>query len=109
MRQLTFASQPSFEKYARKSSREEFLSTMQSVLPWAELEARMAPHYPKAGKGRQPVGLSVMLRIHFLQHWFAAASAGRGMGLAEDAGEQQIPFGNDNKKSKDCGVATADC
>ena len=68
MRQITFACQPSFEKYARKSRREEFLSTMQFVLPWAELEARIAPHYPKAGKGRKPVGLSVMLQIYFLQH-----------------------------------------
>uniref|UniRef100_E6QHU8 Transposase of ISCARN76, IS5 family IS5 group N terminal part n=1 Tax=mine drainage metagenome TaxID=410659 RepID=E6QHU8_9ZZZZ len=80
MRQLTFATQPSFEKYARKSRREEFLSTMQAVLPWAELEARIAPHYPKAGKGRQPVGLSIMLRIYFLQHWFALSDPG-----AEDA------------------------
>ena len=84
MCQLTFASQPSFEKYARKSSREEFLSTMQAVLPWAELEARMAPHYPRAGKGRHPVGLSVMLRIYFLQHWFALSDPG-----AEAAPEAQ--------------------
>ena len=80
MRQLTFATQPSFEKFARKSRREEFLSTMQAVLPWAELEARIAPHDPKAGKGRHPVGLSVMLRIYFLQHWFALSDPG-----AEDA------------------------
>lgn len=80
MRQLTFATQPSFEKYARKSRREEFLTTMEAVVPWAALEARIAPHYPKAGKGRQPVGLSVMLRIYFLQHWFALSDPG-----AEDA------------------------
>ena len=80
MRQLTFATQPSFEKFARKSRREEFLSAMQAVVPWSELEARIAPHYPRAGKGRQPVGLSVMLRIYFLQHWFALSDPG-----AEDA------------------------
>ena len=88
MRQLTFASQPSSEKYARKSRREEFLSTMQAVLPWDELEARMAPHYPKAGKGRQPVGLSVMLRILF----FAAlvrALRPRCRGRARGAGHDQ--------------------
>jgi len=70
MRQITFAYQPSFEKYARKSRREEFLTAMEVVVPWSELEALIAPFYPKAGKGRQPVGLSVMLRIYFLQHWF---------------------------------------
>ena len=70
MRQITFACQPSFEKYARKSRREEFLTAMEVVVPWSELEALIAPFYPKAGKRRQPVGLSVVLRIYFLQHWF---------------------------------------
>jgi hypothetical protein len=38
------------------------------------------PHYPKAGKGRHPIGLSTMLRIYFLQHWFNLSDPG-----AEDA------------------------
>jgi transposase, IS5 family len=80
MRQITFACQPSFEKYARVSRREQFLQTMETVVPWTELEALIAPHYPKAGKGRQPVGLSIMLRIYFLQHWFNLSDPG-----AEDA------------------------
>jgi len=80
MRQITFASQPSFEKYARKSRREEFLNAMEAIVPWPELEALIGPYYPKAGKGRQPVGLSIMLRIYFLQHWFNLSDPG-----AEDA------------------------
>lgn len=28
------------------------------------------PYYPKEGNGRPPVGLSMMLRIYFVQHWF---------------------------------------
>jgi len=80
MRQITFASQPSFEKFARASRREQFLNTMEAVVPWAELEALIEPHYPKAGKGRQPVGLGIMLRIYFLQHWFNLSDPG-----AEDA------------------------
>jgi hypothetical protein len=36
MRQLTLASQASFEKYARKSHREKFLTTMEKVVPWLE-------------------------------------------------------------------------
>jgi IS5 family transposase len=28
---------------------------MDAVIPWAELEALIEPHYAKAGKGRQPV------------------------------------------------------
>ena len=80
MRQITFACQPSFEKFARPSRREQFLNTMETIVPWSELEALIEPHYPKAGKGRQPVGLGVMLRIYFLQHWFNLSDPG-----AEDA------------------------
>jgi IS5 family transposase len=80
MRQITFACQPSFEKYARKSRREEFLNAMEAIVPWPELEALIGPYYPKASKGRQPVGLSIMLRIYFLQHWFNLSDPG-----AEDA------------------------
>ena len=80
MRQTTFASQPSFEKYGRASRREQFLNTMEAVVPWAELESLIEPHYAKAGKGRQPVGLGTMLRVYFLQHWFNLSDPG-----AEDA------------------------
>jgi IS5 family transposase len=80
MRQITFASQPSFEKYGRTSRREAFLTSMETIVPWSELEALIAPFYPKAGKGRQPVGLGIMLRIYFLQHWFNLSDPG-----AEDA------------------------
>jgi IS5 family transposase len=80
MRQMTLASQASFEKYARKSRREEFLSVMSVVVPWCDLEALIEPYYPKAGNGRQPVGLSIMLRVYFLQQWFNLSDPG-----AEDA------------------------
>jgi IS5 family transposase len=76
----TFAGQPSFEKYARKRHRERFLNTMESVVPWGELEALIEPHYPKAGKGHHPVALGTMLRNYFLQHRFNLSDPG-----AEDA------------------------
>ena len=70
MRQLTLAAQRGFEKYGRKTRRERFLEEMEQIVPWAELEALVEPHYPKEENGRPPVGLSIMLRIYFLQHWF---------------------------------------
>jgi len=57
-----------------------FLQTMELVVPWSEPEALIEPHYPKAGNGRQPVGLAFMMRIYFLQHWFSLSDPG-----AEDA------------------------
>jgi transposase, IS5 family len=80
MRQTTFANQVGFERYSRKSRREQFLDTMEQVVPWTKLEGLIEPHYPKAGKGRQPVGLSIMLRVYFLQQWFNLSDPG-----AEDA------------------------
>jgi IS5 family transposase len=49
MRQITFARQPSFEKYGRMNRREAFLTSMETIVPWSELEALVAPYYPKAG------------------------------------------------------------
>ena len=46
MKQQTFASQSSFEKYGRKSRRELFLDEMEVVVPWFELQALVEPYYP---------------------------------------------------------------
>ena len=40
------------------------------MIPWTRQLALIAPHYPKAGHGTQPMPLARMLRIYFLQHWF---------------------------------------
>lgn len=61
--QQTLASQSGFEKYARKSRREEFLSLMESVVPWRELESVVEPCYPKTGNGRQLVGLAAPVQL----------------------------------------------
>ena len=49
---------------------ERFLAEMDAVIPWARLLALIEPHYPKAGNGRQPLGVEKMLRVYFLQQWF---------------------------------------
>src|SRR3712207_5538155 len=46
---------------------------MEQVVPWPRLVARLAPLYPKGDRGRPPVPLERMLRIHFLQQWYALA------------------------------------
>lgn len=70
MRQQSLAAQSGFERYGKKTRREQFLEEMERVVPWAELEALVQPYYPKGENGRPPMGLSVTLRIHFLQQWF---------------------------------------
>jgi transposase, IS5 family len=67
--QGTFAGLAWKEK-GKVTRRERFLAEMNSVIPWSRLIALIEPHYPKAGRGRHPVGLERMLRIYFLQNWF---------------------------------------
>lgn len=83
MRQQTLAAQTGFEKYGRKSKRERFLDEMEQVVPWAELEALIEPHYPNGENGRPPVGLSIMLRVYFLQQWFNLSDPGAEEALYE--------------------------
>jgi transposase, IS5 family len=80
MRQITLANQAGLETYGKKSRREQFLNTMEVLVRWTRLGALIEPHYPKAGNGRQPIGLSIMLRVYFLQQWFNLSAPG-----AEDA------------------------
>jgi len=67
--QRTFASM-AWSAKGKVTRRERFLAEMDAVIPWARLRGLIAPHYPKAGNGRQPLGLEKMLRIYFLQQWF---------------------------------------
>ena len=64
--------QPSFadldyQHKRHKTRREQFLERLGALVSWSRLEARILPHYPKAGKGRRPYPLSVMLRVHVVQ------------------------------------------
>jgi IS5 family transposase len=83
VRQQTLAAQASFEKYGRKSKREQFLDEMEQIVPWAELQALVQAHYPKGENGRPPVGLSIMLRVYFLQQWFNLSDPGAEEALYE--------------------------
>lgn len=71
MKQTTFASLV-FDAKKKQTRREKFLAEMEKVVPWADLLAVIEPHYPKSGgRGRQPMPLASMLRIYFLQQWYA--------------------------------------
>lgn len=63
------------ELSAKRTRKREFLDEMERVVPWDKLTALVEPHYGAKGKasgvGRPPFELQTMLRIHFLQQWFA--------------------------------------
>jgi transposase, IS5 family len=60
--------------------REKFLLEVDEVVPWVRLVALIEPHYPKVGPkgGRPPMSLEMMLRIYFLQSWYALSDPMRG-------------------------------
>ena len=55
----------------KRTRKREFLDEMERVVPWAALVQVVEPYYPRAKTGRPPFGIETMLRIHYLQQWFA--------------------------------------
>ena len=78
--QTSFA-QAEFAGKKKVTRREKFLARMEAILPWAQLLAVIAPHYPKGERGRPPIGVERMLRVYFLQQWY---------GLADEALEDAL-------------------
>lgn len=65
----------------KQTRRDRFLSEIEAVTPWAELERAIAPYYPSSGgRGRPPIGLVRMLRMYVAQQCFGLSDEG-----AEDA------------------------
>ena len=75
MDQRTFADLE-YDDKKRTTRRERFLERMDGLIPWERLEERIRPFYPKAGRGRRPYDLSVMLRIHCVQLFYNLSDPG---------------------------------
>ena len=74
--QLTFGDAEELGQ-RKRTRREVFLAEMNQVVPWPALLKLIEPHYPKLGRpGRQPYPLETMLRVHFLQQWYALSDPG---------------------------------
>jgi IS5 family transposase len=80
MNNPTFASL-AYDNKKKKTRREKFLEEMDKVIPWKELIQIIEKHYPKAGNGRQPMPLEMMLRIYFMQQWYALSDPAMEDGL----------------------------
>ena len=75
MEQPTFADLE-FENKKRKTRREQFLERVDGLIPWQRLEERIHPYYPRAGRGRRPYDLLVMLRVHCVQVFYNLSDPG---------------------------------
>src|SRR5690348_13964057 len=89
MRQLSF-SDVEYGGKRQRTRREVFLAEMQWAVPWARLEALIAPHYPKAGGGRRLYPLSTMLQIHCLRQWYVLRNPAMEEELCEIASMRQF-------------------
>ena len=75
MDQPTFADLE-YKGKKRKTRRELFLERMDGLIPWQLLEESIRPFYSKAGRGRQPYTLSVMLRVHCVPLFYTLSDPG---------------------------------
>ena len=69
-----------FERGTKRTVKQVFLEEMLAVVPWDALVTRIAPYAPAGTKGRPPYPVQLLLRVHFLQQWFALSDE-----AAEDA------------------------
>ena len=65
-----------YDQKKKTTHRERFLARMDALIPWVELEAEVAPFYPRRGQGRPPYPLAVMLRVHCLQLFYNRSDPG---------------------------------
>ena len=70
MNQLTMAD-IEYSNRKKKTKREEFLDTMEEIIPWAQWVELIRPYYFNNVRGRKPIGIETMLRMYLMQIWFS--------------------------------------
>lgn len=60
----------------KKTKKEEFLESMDQIIPWSHWINLIQDHYPSGKRGRPPRGIETMLRMYLLQSWFNLSDAG---------------------------------
>ena len=74
MNQQTF-SDIEYSNRKKKTKREEFLESMDQIIPWNQWVALISTHYPSGKRGRPPRGIETMLRMYLMQNWFNLSDA----------------------------------
>ena len=60
----------------RTTRREAFLEAMESIIPWNEWMALIAPYYVRKERGRKLIPLETMLRMYLMQNRFGLSDEG---------------------------------
>ncbi len=74
MNQQSF-SDVEYSNRKRKTKREEFLDSMDSIIPWDKWTELIKEFYPSGKRGRPPKGIETMLRMYLMQNWFNLSDA----------------------------------
>ena len=75
MKQQTF-SDIEYSNRKRKTKKEEFLNSMDEIIPWEHWIDLIREYYPPGKRGRPPIGIETMLRMYLLQNWFNLSDKG---------------------------------
>lgn len=75
MKQQTF-SDIEYSNRRKKTKREEFLDSMDEMIPWDHWVGIIRPYYPSGKRGRPPKSIEAMLRMYLMQNWFNLSDAG---------------------------------
>ena len=60
----------------KKTKREEFLESMDQIIPWEHWIDLIKDHYPSGKRGRPARGIETMLRMYLMQNWFNLSDVG---------------------------------
>lgn len=74
MKQQTFTD-IEYANRRHKTKREEFLDSMDPIIPWDEWVKLIRPYYPTGKRGRPPIRIETMLRMYLMQNWFNLSDA----------------------------------
>lgn len=75
MKQQSF-SDIEYSNRRRKTKREEFLDSMNEIIPWSQWIDLIRPYYYNNKRGRKPIDIEIMLRMYLMQNWFNLSDEG---------------------------------
>jgi len=75
MNQLTI-SDIEYSNRRRKTKREEFLDSMDAIIPWSHWIGIIRQYYYSNKRGRRPIDIEIMLRMYLMQNWFNLSDEG---------------------------------
>ena len=75
MKQLSF-SDIEYSNRRKKTKREEFLESMDEIIPWSNWVNIIMPYYYNNKRGRRPIDIETMLRMYLMQNWFNLSDQG---------------------------------